>query len=135
MLANSEHKKAKKQGPSYKEWTSNFSEGIFVMLKVYADDTGTHDGADMVGLSGLIDSKGHWDKFRLKWKAVLKECKAESFHYREYRRCANINPGDPYYGWSDEERENYLFKLAMLAGETMISSASISPDNLSTLPF
>ena len=31
---------------SFREWASNFSEGLFVMLKAYADETGTHKGAD-----------------------------------------------------------------------------------------
>ncbi len=30
-------------GNAFSEWASNFSEGLFVMLKVYADETGTHD--------------------------------------------------------------------------------------------
>lgn len=91
-----------------------------MMLKVYADESGTHDGADVLALSGIIDSKGHWDKFRLKWKAVLKKYGAENFHYRKFRRIANTNQGDPYYGWSDEKRTDFLFDLAMLVGESAV---------------
>jgi hypothetical protein len=104
----------------FAEWASNFSEDIFVTLKVYADETGTHDGADVIGLSGLMDSKGHWDKFNGKWNKVLKKYGPPYFHYREFRLNANTQPGDTYYGWTLEKRNEYLFELAMIVGETAV---------------
>lgn len=105
---------------AFREWFSNFSEDIFVMLKVYADETGTHDGADVVCLSGLIDSRGHWEKFGGKWRKVLKKFDTDFFHYREFRKDANTQTDDPYYGWTDEKRRDFLFELAMLVGETAV---------------
>lgn len=90
------------------------------MLKVYADETGTHEGADVMLLSGLIESREHWFKFNRKWKAVLDNYQAKFFHYREFRREANTKIGDPYFGWSDEKRRNFIFRLAMLIGESAV---------------
>jgi hypothetical protein len=112
---------------SFKEWASIFSEGLFVMLTVYADETGIHDGADVVVLSGLMDSRGHWEKFDGKWRKVLKKYDADFFHYREFRKKANTKPGDPYYGWPDEKRRDFLFELAMLVGESAIPTGGMYP--------
>jgi hypothetical protein len=106
----------------FKEWASNFSEGLFVMLKVYADETGTHADADVVVLAGLIDSVEYWKKFNRKWQAILDNYTAKFFHYREFRKDANTNKDDPYYGWSDEKRRNFIYRLAMLAGESAVST-------------
>jgi hypothetical protein len=111
----------------FAEWASNFSEELFVMLKVYADETGTHDGADVIALSGLIESREYWQKFNGKWNAVLKNYDADYFHYREFRKDANATPGKPYYGWSDEKRRNFLFRLAMLVGESAVPTGSSYP--------
>jgi hypothetical protein len=112
---------------SFREWTSNFSEGLFVMLKAYADETGTHKGADMIALAGLIESRDYWEKFNRKWEAVLDNYDADFFHYREFRKDANTKLGDPYYGWSDEKRRNFLFRLAMLVGESAVPLGGAYP--------
>lgn len=97
------------------------------MLKVYADETGTHEGADVMLLSGLIESREHWIKFNRKWKAVLDNYQADFFHYREFRKEANTKLGAPYYGWSDEKRRNFIFRLAMLVGESAVPTGGGSP--------
>ncbi|HEV2328533.1 MAG TPA: hypothetical protein VGY56_07070 [Verrucomicrobiae bacterium] len=87
----------------------------------------THDGADMIVLSGLIDSRGHWEKFGGRWRKILEKYDAPFFHYREFRKNANTKPDDPFYGWSDEKRRNFLFELAMLVGESAVPSGSVFP--------
>jgi hypothetical protein len=90
------------------------------MLKVYADETGTHDGSDVVVLTGLIESREYWLKFNRQWKAVLDNYDAKFFHYREFREVANLTPEDPYFGWSNDKRRNFLFRLAMVVGESAV---------------
>lgn len=92
------------------------------MLKVYADETGIHEGADVVLLSGLIESREYWLKFNREWQSVLTNYDASFFHYREFRKLANTNPNDPYYGWSDEKRRHFIFRLAMIIGESAVPS-------------
>src|ERR1700677_5169646 len=118
---------AKRNIPSFREWASNFSEGLFVMLKVYADETGTHGDAEFLVLSGLIESRVYWEKFNRKWNEVLKNYDAPYFHFREFRKDANTKPGKPYYGWSDEERRNFLFRLAMVVGGCAVPTGGSYP--------
>lgn len=61
------------------------------------------------------------------WQAVLDNYTAKFFHYREFRKDANTKPGDPYYGWSDEKRRNFLFRLAMLVGESAVPLGGAYP--------
>jgi hypothetical protein len=62
MIPIRERSKSNNVSSEFREWASNFSEGIFVMLKAYADETGTHKGADMIALAGLIESREYWKK-------------------------------------------------------------------------
>lgn len=96
-------------------------------LIVYADETGTHDDADVVALSGLIESREYWKAFNRKWKAVLDNYDAEYFHYREFRKNANTRPGDPYYGWPDEKRRHFMFRLATLVGDSAVPTGGSYP--------
>ena len=41
------------------------------MLKLYLDDTGTHDGSPVVGSGGFIGSERAWENFDLLWREVL----------------------------------------------------------------
>ena len=111
----------------FREWASNFSEGLFVMLKVYADETGTHDGADVVALAGLIETPAYWEKFNRRWKGVLDKSRAKYFHYREFRECANTKTGDPYYGWSSKKRRKFILRLAMLIGDSAVPCGGSYP--------
>jgi hypothetical protein len=106
----------------FMEWASNLSEGLYMIARVYGDESGTHDDADVVILSGLMQSPEYWDKFNLKWRAVLDNYGAKYFHYREFRADANTQPGDPYYGWSAEKRRHFVFKLALLVGDSAVPS-------------
>jgi hypothetical protein len=67
------------------------------MLKVYSDETGIHDGADVIVLTGLIESEEYWSGFNVQWQSVLDDSRAEFFHYREFRKVANTKIGDPYF--------------------------------------
>jgi hypothetical protein len=120
-------KRENNAGKLFKEWASNFSEGLFVMLKVYGDETGTHDGSDVVALSGLIETPEYWEKFNRRWKGVLDKSHAKYFHYREFRECANTKPGDPYYGWPAKKRRKFILRLAMLVGESAVPSGGSYP--------
>jgi hypothetical protein len=120
---------ASEKSPSYfiKKSASNRLEGHFLMLKVYADETGTHDDADVVILSGLIETPVYWESFNRRWKGILDRAGAKYFHYREFRECANIKPSAPYYGWPISKRKKFIFKLAMLVGESAVPTGGMYP--------
>jgi len=52
---------------------SGSSEGVFVMLKGYFDDSGTHADSDVVVVGGLIGTVAQWQAFEADWLAKLAE--------------------------------------------------------------
>jgi hypothetical protein len=104
----------------FEEWASNFSEGLFMTLKLYADESGIHSGAKVVVLAGLIESREYWQSFNHRWKGVLDNHAARYFHYREFRENAAAKQDSQYYGWSKEKRKNFIYRLAMLTGESAV---------------
>ncbi len=77
---------------SFREWASLFSGKFFVMIVVYADESGTHDpfglqdGSQYPIIGGFAARKSTWDKFSIAWKAILKKYDdVPYFHGRELR--------------------------------------------------
>lgn len=50
-----------------------YARGGMLMLKLYLDDSGTHDGSEVVGVGGLIGTEAQWEKFHEGWQAALNE--------------------------------------------------------------
>jgi hypothetical protein len=46
------------------------SNGYLLMLKMYLDDTGTHDKSPVVGVGGLIGTQAQWTAFDTAWRAL-----------------------------------------------------------------
>jgi hypothetical protein len=112
-------------GRQFNEWTSLFSGKFFVMLSVYADESGTHDpgfnkpGARVPVISGFIDTVENWKIFCNNWKALLDEYKVPYFHFREIK-WERMNPKSPYCGRSDDKIDDFIYDMAMVAGKTAI---------------
>ena|SRR5208282_2843301 len=95
----------------FTEWASLYSEGLFMMLQVYADESGTNDingqkpGSSVPTFCGYIDTPEYWLDFCRKWKKVLNNYRAPFFHFREFANKHEIaKPDSPYYGWSEAKR-------------------------------
>jgi hypothetical protein len=117
----------------FAEWVSNFSEDIFVMLKLYGDESSVHDktgqepGSDFPALSGLIETVEYWEIFRRKWKVVLNDFVAPSFHFKKFGVEACQQPDNPYHTWSIKKKRRFMFELAMLTGESTVPVGGSSP--------
>lgn len=76
-------------------------EGIFVMLKAYFDDSGTHGGSPITGMGGLIGTVAQWERFETAWAAQLaypvpdrprlkafhlSHCAAKDGEFRDYKQ-------------------------------------------------
>ena len=67
------------------------SERYFVIIKVYADESGTHDktgrqkGSQVPVIAGYLASAEYWKSFNDNWQSVLKHKKygVDYFHNKE----------------------------------------------------
>jgi hypothetical protein len=111
----------------FKEWASLFSECIFMILRVYADESGTNVGQTAPSLCGYIDTPDNWTRFGRKWGSILKDYNAPYFHFREYASKRMFTNRDyAYYGWSASKRAKFLYDLALQASESAIPTGGAS---------
>jgi hypothetical protein len=74
----------------FREWVGLFSEGIFLILKVYADESytpgekGKPGGPNFVVLAGYVSTQEKWIEFEPRWRKVLNYYKVPHFHLREF---------------------------------------------------
>ena len=103
---------------SFREWASLFSERLFVMIQVYADES-EHGGATLIG--GYIATTEYWSKFCRDWQKILNDFNAPYFHFREFAEKNHKNcKATPYDDWSERKKDKFLYELAFLASETAI---------------
>jgi hypothetical protein len=116
----------------FAEWASDFSEGIFVHLTVYVDESGTHDptggevGAQYATFGGVAGLGEEWPAFCAQWATALKKHNAPYFHYREWKaadvvaRLGRAPKSDfdknPYRDWDADHLSAFIVELATITG-------------------
>jgi hypothetical protein len=103
------------------------------MLEVYADETGTggipKTGEEPApGVYGFLATPVEWDKFRLRWTAMLQNHGAKYFHFRELDRSfQKQNPDNPFSSWDDSRKDNFIYDMAFVAGSGPIPFGGNAP--------
>jgi hypothetical protein len=98
----------------YKAWLDIFSEGLLVILRVYADESILgHSALPVKTLGGFVAPPEDWGRFAKGWNSVLKKHDAPYFHFREFvdRRNQYKIKGNPFLKWDDSRREDFLDDL------------------------
>lgn len=102
------------------EWASLFLGKYFAMVVVYADETGTggipkSGDEPSPGVYGYIATPEEWEKFRVRWKAMLAEHDAKYFHFRELNKSERQKTDNPYHDWDDQEVDDFIYDMAFVA--------------------
>jgi hypothetical protein len=110
----------------FEEWSWGYGDCL-MFVNIYADDSGTHAGAPVQTLSGLIARTSTWANFTPEWSNAIKKLKFEGpyFHYTEWRfaqKC--LLSGNPpkrfqdshYSGWKLNELTDFGLALAKIVG-------------------
>ncbi|HMH12193.1 MAG TPA: DUF3800 domain-containing protein [Edaphobacter sp.] len=82
------------------------------MLKVYMDDSGSHDTSHNRVIAGYWGEVREWRRFERKWSGVIvgygvKEFKANEF----WPRISGGRRNPPYNGWTDAKADSYIDDL------------------------
>ena len=133
MMNVNEKSTATDAGREFQEWANCFSEGLFVILHVYMDESGTDWSPNNAKSSiaptfcAFIDTPKNWVRFTRKWDATLKEYTAPYFHFREFADKNHKNfTSTKYDGWTDDKRRSFLYRLALLTSESAVPAGGAS---------
>lgn len=101
-------------------------------IAAYIDESGRHDrigqqpGSGQIVVSGWVDRRDNWVKFRKQWQAILNNYGAPYFHFTEWRDASVVARNvrkptssfskNPYNGWNLDKLDNFLYRLAEVAG-------------------
>lgn len=94
--------------------------GLFVILQVYADESGTHDptgnqpSSEVAVVGGYMAWRDDWKKFCRDWQGILKQYDVPSFHAKIFNRKAK-----PYRSWTDDKFNSFKYALAEIAGRNI----------------
>jgi Protein of unknown function (DUF3800) len=109
-------------GRLFNEWADEFSEKLFVILKVYFDESESFDGdgkSKIIVVGGYIALKDEWRKFTDEWRAVLDKNGIKNFHFHQFHAKTD-DENNPYRNWTDDERDEFFYDLAMVLSERLI---------------
>jgi hypothetical protein len=111
-------------------------ERLIMPLAIYIDESGTHDGSDLIAMGGYVGWKDDWQTFSGEWESVLCDYRVQDFHAVEFMRSPAIQEADknsPYRGWSPDKREQFILDLAAATrphvsptAKYLIASVSVS---------
>jgi hypothetical protein len=79
-------------------------DGRVVVLKIFMDETGIHDDADMVAVAAYISRPKYWREWTRDWNKAKKPIKV--FHATD---CAGFF--GEFEGWTKEKRDPYVANL------------------------
>jgi Protein of unknown function (DUF3800) len=86
-------------------------DGYIAVLKVYMDESGTHDGSDVVTVAAYIAKPRVWMDFTKRWNLAKRPIRV--FHAVD---CANLK--EEFEGWDPIERDKYVAKILPVIGDT-----------------
>jgi hypothetical protein len=97
---------------------------LIVNIVVYADESGTHDpssketGSKMATLAGYAGFADDWAAFCDDWQAALNDDDIKVFHFSDFadKKNRSKDPSWPYFKWNEKRRDDFLMRLARLAG-------------------
>jgi hypothetical protein len=90
----------------FRKLASLFSEGLFVMIRFYADESET----EATSICGYIATSDYWKEFARKWKKILRDFNAPYFHFRKFTtKELYSKAGNAYSGWSEKSGINFCW--------------------------
>jgi Protein of unknown function (DUF3800) len=80
---------------------------LFLMLGVYLDESGTHDGSALTIMSGWIASVEQWEGLERRWDALFRRFGVSYVHAKELRHREG-----PFRFWSDQKAVSFARELS-----------------------
>jgi len=96
---------------------------IMLASNAFFDESGTHDGSEIIAIAGLISNYDAWARFEIEWQGILasKGIK-EGFHFSEFI----ARKGEFDNDWSDDERNAFMQRLCTSVSDNIVIGLATS---------
>jgi hypothetical protein len=81
----------------------------------FFDESGTHDGSEIISVGGLIATYDGWSRWELEWQRILASRGIEVFHFSEFM----ARKGEFENDWSDSERNDFMERLCTTVSQNI----------------
>jgi Protein of unknown function (DUF3800) len=85
---------------------------LFVIISIFIDESGTHQGSPIMTLGGRVARLGQWVDFDRAWRRLLKREGLDYFHGTEFR-----GKKGQFKGWKDARCASFLSEAQKLVGK------------------
>jgi len=100
------------------------------MLKMYLDDTGTHQASPVVGVGGLVGTQAQWTDFDTRWKALLAEPVPGAPSIKKWSSWdCRFGEGE-FASYREADRDLATYRFRAVITESGVISASNMIDNI-----
>jgi hypothetical protein len=82
----------------------NDRDGYVIVLRIFMDESGTHDGSDVVAVAAYIGKPKEWQRFTKAWNIAKRPIKV--FHSVD---CQNL--AEEFDGWNPKDRDSLVARL------------------------
>jgi hypothetical protein len=84
---------------------------VIMMLKTFMDETGIHDDAEMVAVSGYICNPKAWRAWTMDWNIHKRRVPSGRSRINVFHSTDCANCQGEFEGWSKEERDLHVAQL------------------------
>lgn len=92
-----------------------------VDVGIYFDESGTHEGSEVLTIASYLSLPWFWERFSEHWARALSDFRLEYFRMSKF---ANHQP--PYDTWSEERRRACFTRLTGIIHDNVIGSSALS---------
>src|SRR6516162_3543605 len=101
-------------------------DGVFVMIRAYFDDSGTHDNSAVTVMGGLIGSIPQWELFERRWAEKLANPLPGKPPLKEFHLSPCAARDGEFQGYSDAEADAITYDFRqIIIGADLIGTASV----------
>lgn len=93
-------------------------DGQLVMIRIYMDESGTHDGSPVVTVGAYVGQPKDWARFTRKWRQALGS--VPYYHATDAQALRGL-----FEGWSEKERDALAIKLIEILRESPFAGQAV----------
>jgi hypothetical protein len=95
---------------------------VLVAKNAFFDESGTHDGSEIVTMAGLIASYDSWTRWEIEWQKILAARGIKGFHCTDFM----ARQGEFENDWSNDERNEFMQRLCQAVSENIVVGLACS---------